>query len=88
MVKPRRNDRKRLFLPIKNPKDIFPATISRWICDVALPSSWAYRNSLTLEDVVRAAYWRTDSSFVSFYLRDIDPIRSDNSALGPIVASQ
>ena len=34
----------------------------------ALSSSWAYWNSVALEDVVRAAYWRTNSTFSSFYL--------------------
>ena len=35
----------------------------------ALSSSWAYWN----EDVVRAAYWRTNSTFSSFYLIEIWP---------------
>ena len=43
----------------------------------ALSSSWAYWNSVALEDVVRAAYWRTNSTFSSFYFRDLAPIRQD-----------
>ena len=54
----------------------------------ALSSSWAYWNSVALEDVVRAAYWRTNSTFSSFYLRDLAPIRQDTSSLGPQVAAQ
>ena len=54
----------------------------------ALSSSWAYWNSVALEDVVRAAYWRTNSTFSSFYLRDLAPIRQDTSSLGPLVAVQ
>ena len=54
----------------------------------ALSSSWAYWNSVALEDVVRAAYWRTNSTFSSFYLRDLAPIRQDTSSLGPLVAAQ
>ena len=54
----------------------------------ALSSCWAYWNSVALEDVVRAAYWRTNSTFSSFYLRDLAPIRQDTSSLGPLVAAQ
>lgn len=54
----------------------------------ALASSWAYWNSVALDDVVRAAYWRANSTFSSFYLRDLAPIHNDTSALGPIVAAQ
>ena len=39
----------------------------------ALSSSWAYWNSVALEDVVRAAYWRTNSNFSSFYFRYLAP---------------
>ncbi|MCG7869396.1 MAG: hypothetical protein JAY74_23885 [Candidatus Thiodiazotropha taylori] len=111
-VKSKRSGRKRLFLPLKGTKDISPATISRWICEVirlaysklsssdlsfmkisahevrALSSSWAYWNSVALDDVVRAAYWRSNSTFSSFYLRDLAPIRQDTSSLGPLVAAQ
>ena len=54
----------------------------------ALSSSWAYWNSVALEDVVRAAYWRTNSNFSSFYFRYLAPIRQDTSSLGPLVAAQ
>ena len=54
----------------------------------ALSSSWAYWNSVALEDVVRAAYWRTNSTFSSFCLRDLAPVRQDTSSLGPLVAAQ
>ena len=30
----------------------------------ALSSSWAYWNSVALDDVVRAAYWRSNSTFL------------------------
>ena len=54
----------------------------------ALSSSWAYWNFVALEDVVRAAYWRTNSNFSSFYFRYLAPIRQDTSSLGPFVAAQ
>ena len=54
----------------------------------ALSSSWAYWNSVALEDVVRAAYWGTNSNFSSFYFRYLAPIRQDTSSLGPLVAAQ
>ena len=54
----------------------------------ALSSSWAYWNSVALEDVVRAAYWRTNSNYSSFYFRYLAPIRQDTSSLGPLVAAQ
>ena len=54
----------------------------------ALSASWAYWNSISLDDVVRAAYWRSNTTFSSFYLRDLAPIRDDTSSLGPLVAAQ
>ena len=54
----------------------------------ALSSSWAYWNSVALDDVVRAGYWRTKSTFASFILRDLAPIRQGTSSLGPLVAAQ
>ena len=54
----------------------------------ALSSSWAYWNSVALDNVVRAVYWSTNSTFASFYLRDLAPIRQDTSSLGPLVAAQ
>ena len=44
----------------------------------ALSSSWAYWNSVSLED----------SNFSSFYFRYLAPIRQDTSSLGPLVAAQ
>ena len=56
--------------------------------EVRALSSWVYWNSVALDDVVRAAYWRTNSMFASFYLRDLAPVRQDTSSLGPLVAAQ
>ena len=49
---------------------------------------WAYWNSIRLEDVVWAAYWRTNSTFSLFYPRDLAPNRQDSFFLGPFVAAK
>ena len=37
----------------------------------SISTSWALFQGVPLEDILRAAYWRSPSSFTSFYLRDI-----------------
>ena len=54
----------------------------------ALSSTWAYLNSVPLDEVMRAAYWHSESTFSSFYLRSLGSQENDLRSLGPLVAAQ
>ena len=54
----------------------------------ALSSSWAFLNKAPLEDVLRAAFWRSPNTFSSFYLRSFSAQASNLHSLGPLVAAQ
>ena len=54
----------------------------------ALATSWRFAHSMSLEEVMNAASWRSNSTFSSFYLRDVSRISGDLHALGPLVAAQ
>ena len=53
----------------------------------AFASSLAFHQSYSLKQVMEAASWRNDNTFVSFYLRDISQM-GDITSAGPFVASQ
>ena len=54
----------------------------------ALSTSWADFNLVPTEQIMSAAYWRSNSVFSSFYLRDMASHQDGIYALGPIVAAQ
>ncbi len=54
----------------------------------ALSTSWAWLNNVPLDRVLRAGYWRSENSFIAFYLRDTLPYARGLFALGPLVAAQ
>ena len=54
----------------------------------ALSSSWAFYNHAPLEDVLSAAFWRSATTFSSFYLRSFSSEVDSLHSLGPLVASQ
>ena len=37
----------------------------------SISTSWALFQGVPIEEIHRAAYWRTPNSFISFYLKDI-----------------
>ena len=53
----------------------------------AFASSLAFHQSYSLKQVMEAASWRNDNTFVSFYLRDISQM-GDITSAGPFVAGQ
>ncbi len=53
----------------------------------ALASSWAIFNSVPFNEVMISAYWRSDNSFVSHYLRSRAQHADSLYAVGPIVAA-
>ena len=54
----------------------------------ALSSSWAFLNHTPLEEVLRAAFWRSETTFSSFYLRSLATQKDNLNQLGPLVAAQ
>ena len=54
----------------------------------ALSSSWAYMNSIPLEEILQAAVWSNSSLFTVHYLRDFGNQTDNLTALGPVVAAQ
>ena len=54
----------------------------------ALSSSWAFCNHAPLDDIMKAAFWRNQSTFSSFYLRSFASQRDNLHSLGPLVAAQ
>ena len=54
----------------------------------SLSTSWAYFNSIPIEEVIRAAVWSNQTTFVRFYLRDMHRQQHNLRLLGPVVAAQ
>ena len=54
----------------------------------ALNASFAWLNRVPLDSVLRASFWRSEDSFIRFYLRDTAGINGKLFSLGPVVASQ
>ena len=54
----------------------------------ALATSLLFKHNNSLKQVMSAASWRSNSTFASFYLRDINHSFLDTSSVGPVVAAQ
>lgn len=55
----------------------------------SIATSWrAFNRSCSMEDIMRAAFWRSDSTFTGFYLRDMCGQARDLYSLGPLVMAQ
>ena len=54
----------------------------------ALSASWAYSNSIPLEEVIKAAVWSHSSTFAKFYLRDFKSQSGNLQQIGPLVMAQ
>ena len=54
----------------------------------ALSTSWAFLNCVSLEEVLQAAFWRSETTFSSFYLRSLSKQNDNLRSLGPVVAAQ
>ena len=56
------------------PRDIRKAhEIRAWASSLAFHDSWS------LQDVMQAAYWKTESPFINYYLRDVRAVRQDGT---------
>ncbi|MES9882230.1 MAG: hypothetical protein ABW185_15260 [Sedimenticola sp.] len=54
----------------------------------AISTSLAFSQRIPLQDIMRAAYWHSHSTFSSFYLRSMVTQRDNVLSLGPVVAAQ
>ena len=54
----------------------------------AIATSLLFKHNSSLKDVMSAASWRSRSTFVAFYLRDLGHRFMDISTLGPVIAAQ
>ena len=54
----------------------------------AWAASSAFAHSSSLKDVLAAAYWRSDTPFINFYLRDVSLSRGDDTQGISFVAAQ
>lgn len=54
----------------------------------AIASSLAFDRNLSTKDIIQAVGWRSQSTFGTFYLRDMSSERASLKDLGPISASQ
>ena len=54
----------------------------------ALATSLAFSKNMSLSEVMHAASWRSNTTFVSHYLRDCTHTYLDTNKLGPVVAAQ
>ena len=50
----------------------------------AMASSWAFYRSVSLEEIMRACSWKNQSTFSSFYLKNLTAIQDDMHVLGPV----
>lgn len=54
----------------------------------AVSTSWNLHSMVALPDIMRAARWRSHTTFTSFYLKDMTLCEEDMLRLGPVVTAQ
>jgi hypothetical protein len=66
----------------------------RRVCNVrahdirGFATSWSFKNSVTLLDVLRAGTWKHHSTFSDYYLKDVATIRQGMLSLGTLSVAQ
>jgi integrase len=53
-----------------------------------LATSWAFKNSVPLVDVLRAGSWKNHTTFTNFYLKDLTSIQDGLRSLGTLSVAQ
>ena len=53
----------------------------------ALSASWAYDNSVSLDEIKTALYWKSDGIFQKHYLRDLSSDREELARYGQLVVA-
>ena len=54
----------------------------------AMASSWAFFKNVSIEEIMKSCSWKNQSTFASFYLKDLTLIKDDLHVLGPLVVAQ
>ena len=54
----------------------------------AVSTSWNLHSMVRLSDIMRAAQWRSHTTFTAFYLKDMALCEEDMLRLGPVVTAQ
>jgi len=54
----------------------------------ALANSLAFSSGSSMEQILRAGFWRSETVFINFYLKDLTVIESGLRRLGPLVTGQ
>ena len=54
----------------------------------AFAASWAFFKNVSLSDILKACSWKAQSTFASFYLKDMTLMKEDLHVLGPLVVAQ
>ena len=70
------------------PEALLPGSSPRAHDTRSISTSWALFNGVSLEEIQKAAYWRSPNSFISFYLRDIPAAEPSFSRAAISAASQ
>ena len=54
---------------------------------MAFATSWNALRQVPLLDVLRAAQWRSHTTFTSFYLTDLTVLEEDLMKIGPVTSA-
>ena len=54
----------------------------------AQATSWNLHHSISMSEILRSARWRSQTTFTSYYLRDMSMYEDDLIRLGPLVTAQ
>ena len=54
----------------------------------ALASSWAFYKNVSVEQILRSCSWKNQTTFTSFYLKNLYQIKEEMHVLGPLVVAQ
>ena len=53
-----------------------------------MAASLAFKGNADMEDLLRACSWKSNNTFISFYLKDMSAVQGELYRLGPLVAAQ
>jgi integrase len=53
-----------------------------------MASSWAFRGTVSVDDILKACTWSSHTTFTDFYLKDMSEIKEGLLCLGPLVVAQ
>ena len=78
--------KKTIFFAYQDASDEEASLVHARVHDLrAQASSWNLQTSASLDEILRAAQWRTHSTFSDYYLKDMSMVEEDLLRLGPIV---